>query len=290
MIAFLGAIVTIAFIVYLVLAIRSKKKGLPKAKQQFLIMWILLGGVILLTIIDPNKGQTMRSAQPEPAATSQEVAEAEPAQAATSTDTAQASETKKQNDDQQVASSTTKTETASEPVKATEDKETIYVESDTTTAQELDKEAVLTYTGILRGSTFIKDVNVGKNDISITFFSNFKQYKVANPQSEVRNNDYQDYFSTGDEINKILMEESTRLLKEFPAANEIKMTLPFDGDTYSIDLQEDAAKQFYGGVDFDTLKASDPTGGNAEWRVQISNKYFNESERQRFVSQFVKVQ
>lgn len=287
MIAFLGAIVTIAFIVYLVLTIRSKKKGSPKAKKQFRIMWILLGGVILLTIIDPNKGQTTRSAQPEQPAT-QEVAEAEPAQSANSTDTAQASETKKKNDDRQATSSTTKTETASEPVKATEGKETIYVEPDTTT-QTLNKEAVLTYAGILRGSPFIKDVNVGKNDISIAYFSSFKQYKAANPQSQITQNIYNDYFSTGDTINKILMEESTRLLKEFPAANEIKITLPFGGDTYSIDLKEDEAQQFYGGVDFDTLKTNDPIDGNAEWRAQIGDKYFNKADRQKFVDQFVQV-
>ncbi len=289
MLSFFGSMASIAFIVYLVLAIRSKKKGSPKAKQQFKIMWVSLAVVVLVGIINPNKAQTTQTAQPEQAAVSQsqEVAKAEPAQPTAATETT-TSETKKQSDDQQVASATNKTETASEPVKAAEGKETIYVDADTTT-QTLDKETVLAYAGILRGSSFIKDVNVGKNDISITFFSSFKQYKAANPQSQVTNSDYQDYFSTGDEINKILMEESTRLLKEFPAANEIKMTLPYGGDTYSIDLKKDEAEKFYGGVDFDTLKTSDPTGGNAEWRAQISNKYFNDSDRQRFVDQFVKV-
>ncbi|WP_411347500.1 hypothetical protein [Paenibacillus sp. WLX2291] len=280
MIGFLGAMITIGFIVYLVLAIRSRKKGSPKAKQQFRIMWILLGGVILLTIIDPNKGQTARITKPEQAATTHEVAEAEPAQDATSTNAGQLSEL---NDDQQATSSTT--EIASDPAKSTEGKENIYVE----TKQTLDKEAVLTYAGMLRGSPFIKDVNVGKNDISIAYFSSFKQYKAANPQSQATQSIYDDYFSTGDIIKKILMEESTRLLKEFPAANEIKMTVPFNGETYSIDLKEDEAKKFYGGVDFDTLKTSDPSDGNSQWRVQISDKYFNDADRKRFVDEFLKV-
>ncbi len=258
MIGFLGTLVTLAFLVYLVLAIRSRKKGSPKARQQFRIMWILLGGVVLLTIIDPNNGQTMRKAQHEQTVAVQEATQAEPAPSTTSSQSVQASKVETPSNAQPASSDTTET------------------------TQTLDKEAVLTYTSILRGSNFIKEVNVGKNTISITFFSSFKQYQAVNPQSEVTKNNYQDYFSTGDAINKILMEESTRLLKEFPAANLIKMTLPFDDKVYSVELTKEAAEKFYNGIDFSTLKSSNG------WSA-ISNNYFNDTDRQHFVDRFIKV-
>lgn len=153
----------------------------------------------------------------------------------------------------------------------------------------LDEQAVLDYTANMRGRVFLKEVQVSEHDISVSYHPGFKEYKAVNPDSVFTEEDYTNYFSSGDEINKIMMEESARLLKEFPAANEIKISLPFEGKTYSIDLQEDAAEAFFG-VDFDTLKASDPTGGNAEWRAQVSDKYFNEADRQRFVNEFVTVQ
>ncbi|WP_411349504.1 DUF2304 domain-containing protein [Paenibacillus sp. WLX2291] len=83
MIEFLISMVTIAFSVYLVLAIRSKRKGFPKAKKQFRIMWILLASLILLMIINPNKGQSTRSAQNEQPATKQETIQTEPEKANT---------------------------------------------------------------------------------------------------------------------------------------------------------------------------------------------------------------
>lgn len=155
--------------------------------------------------------------------------------------------------------------------------------------EALDQQAVLDYTANMRGRTFLKEVQVGEHDISVEYQPDFEAYKAENPQSMITEEDYVEYFSTGDEIHKIMMEESARLLKEFPAANEIKISLPFEGKTYSVDLQEDAAETFFD-VDFDTLKASDPTGGNAEWRAQVSDKYFNATDRQRFVDEFVTVQ
>lgn len=153
----------------------------------------------------------------------------------------------------------------------------------------LDKQAVFDYTANMRGGTFLKKVLVGEHDINVEYQPDFDSYKAENPQSMITEEEYIQYFSTDDQINKVMMEESARLLKEFPAANEIRISLPFEGNTYSVDLLENAAETFFD-VDFDTLKASDPTGGNAEWRAQVSDKYFNDIDRQRFVDEFVNVQ
>ncbi|MCM3206370.1 hypothetical protein [Paenibacillus illinoisensis] len=152
----------------------------------------------------------------------------------------------------------------------------------------LDKEAVIAYTANIRGRTFVKEVQVGDQDITIQFFKDYKEYMASNPQSKITEDDYADYLGTGDAIHKILMEESARLLKEFPAANEIKITVPFKNKTYSVDLKEEVAEKFFN-VDFNTLKTDNPEDGNEEWRAQVSDKYFNKKDRQKFVDEFVQV-
>lgn len=148
----------------------------------------------------------------------------------------------------------------------------------------LDQEAVLTYTANIRGRTFVKEVLVGDHNINVEFYDTYENYISANPQSSVSEEDYTNYFSTGDEINKILMEESSRLLKQFTSADTINIAVPFDGKTYSVDLDKSVAETYFD-VNFNALN-SDPES----WKSQLSSKYFNKNERQKFVDEFVKVQ
>lgn len=141
---------------------------------------------------------------------------------------------------------------------------------------------VLDYTANLTGKSFIKDVNVGTDNITVTFFETYQAYKEANPNSGITNEDYIDYFSTGDQINKLLMEETSRLFKQFPGAASIDMVIPFDGKIYSVALTQGEIEQFYN-VDFSTLTSNDI------WREKVSNPHFNKRDRQQFVEQFVQV-
>ncbi|WP_342436693.1 hypothetical protein NSS79_25675 [Paenibacillus sp. FSL L8-0436] len=146
----------------------------------------------------------------------------------------------------------------------------------------LSKDEVLKYTANLTGKTFIKEVTVGTDSISVNFFSDFKEYKDANPSSGITNEDYVDYFSTGDQINKLLMQETSRLFKQFPGAASVHMTLPYEGRTYSVALTKGEVESFYN-VDFNTLTS------NEIWRAKISDPHFNKQDRQKFVDKFVKV-
>ncbi|OKP97762.1 hypothetical protein [Paenibacillus sp. P46E] len=146
----------------------------------------------------------------------------------------------------------------------------------------LSKDEVLAYTANLTGKTFIKEVKVGTDSISVIFFKNFKEYKDANPNSGIKNEDYVNYFATGDQINKLLMQETSRLFKQFPGTATVDMTIPYDGKTYSVDLTKGAVESFYN-VDFSTLTS------NEIWREKISGPHFNKGDRQKFVEKFVTV-
>ncbi|WP_145148446.1 hypothetical protein [Paenibacillus xylanexedens] len=173
----------------------------------------------------------------------------------------------------------------SEVVTANEqvDKGDEEIKKETEKAQVLDKEAVLAYTANIRGRTFVKEVLVGDHNINVVFHDTFENYKSSNPESGVSEEDYVQYFATGDEINKILMEESLRLLKQFIDADNIVITVPFEGKTHSVDLKKSVAETYFN-VDFTTLN-SDPEA----WKSELSSKFFNKNDRQKFVDEFVQV-
>ncbi|MHA6529128.1 hypothetical protein [Paenibacillus sp. BAC0078] len=146
----------------------------------------------------------------------------------------------------------------------------------------LPKDEVLAYTANLTGKTFIKEVAVGTDSISVIFFKDFEEYKDANPNSGITNEDYVDYFATGDQINKLLMQETSRLFKQFPGTAKVDMTIPYDGKTYSVDLTKGEVESLYN-VDFSTLTS------NEVWREKISDPHFNKEDRQKFIDKFVTV-
>lgn len=147
----------------------------------------------------------------------------------------------------------------------------------------LSKDEVLAYTANLTGRTFIKEVKVGTDNISVIFFNDFNEYKDANQNSGLTEEDYIDYFSTGDQIHKLLMQETSRLFKQFPGTASVDMTLPYDGKTYSVDLTKGEIESFYN-VDFSRLTSDEV------WREKISDPHFNKSDRQKFADQFVTVE
>ncbi|OMD29159.1 hypothetical protein BJP48_18890 [Paenibacillus odorifer] len=150
------------------------------------------------------------------------------------------------------------------------------------TSEPLDKSKVLDYTINLTGKTFIKNVDVGEDSIEVNFFKDFKEYKKENTGSMISEDEYKEYFSTGDQINKILMEESSRLFKEFHGALSIGISIPFEGKTYSVSLTKEEVEKFYE-VDFNTLTSND------EWNGRISNPFFNDEDRELFVAKFVDI-
>lgn len=146
----------------------------------------------------------------------------------------------------------------------------------------LSADEVLAFTANLTGKTFIKDVIVGTDNITVTFFETYQAYKEANPTSGITNEDYIDYFSTGDQINKLLMEETSQLFAQFHGAASIDMVIPYDGKIYSVALTQGEIERFYN-VDFSTLAS------NGMWRENVSKPHFNKRDRQQFVEQFVQV-
>ncbi|PFD67314.1 hypothetical protein [Bacillus cereus] len=151
-------------------------------------------------------------------------------------------------------------------------------------AEEKQKEFT-SYAQNIRGGSFIKDMKLNNKDVEITFHDSFASYKSAKPDSNVTEEQYKQYFSTGDAIEKMFVSEPARLLRQFPDLNTVKMTLPFDGKTYSASLERTSLNSYLG-FKIEDLKVEDQS-----WSKKFNNQYvYNKSKRTEFFNHFVTIQ
>ncbi|MGG0722843.1 hypothetical protein ABE069_12130 [Bacillus mycoides] len=151
-------------------------------------------------------------------------------------------------------------------------------------AEEKQKEFV-SYAKNIRGSNFIKEMKLNNNEAEITFHDSFASYKSANPTSSNSEEQYKQYFSTGDAIEKMFVSEPARLLRQFPDLNAVKMTLPFEGKTYNINLDRKSLNTHLG-FKIEDLKVEDKS-----WVKKFNDPYvYDKTKRNAFFKKFVTVQ
>ncbi|MFF1992822.1 hypothetical protein ACFVWC_16400 [Bacillus mycoides] len=147
------------------------------------------------------------------------------------------------------------------------------------------QEAFASYANNIKGGTFIKDLKLNNTEAEVTFYDSFATYKAANADSTTTEEQYKQYFLTGGAIEKIFVSEPARLLRQFPGLNAIKMTLPFEGKTYSMNLDRDSLNTYIG------LKIEDLKTEDQSWQKKFNNPYvYNKAKRAEFFKKFVTVQ
>ncbi|AHV97289.1 hypothetical protein [Paenibacillus sabinae] len=146
----------------------------------------------------------------------------------------------------------------------------------------LPKSDVLAYSRQLKGSPYIRDVAVGTDNIEIHYFGSFAEFAQANPGTQKTKADYNEYFSSRDAINKILMEAPVQLFRQFPGTASIDISLPFSGKTYSVSLTKGSVEKFFN-TDLDGIETDE------QWAEQISGPYFNKEYRDQFAERYIKV-
>ncbi|MCU5631248.1 hypothetical protein OCB76_08955 [Bacillus cereus] len=143
----------------------------------------------------------------------------------------------------------------------------------------------ISYAQNIRGGNFIKDMKLNNKEAEITFHDSFASYKSTKPDSNVTEEQYKQYFSTGDAIEKIFVSEPSRLLRQFPDLDTVKMTLPFDGKTYSISLGRNSLNTYLG-FKIEDLKVEDKS-----WVKKFNDPYvYDKTKRTTFFKKFVTVQ
>ncbi|MGR5907544.1 hypothetical protein ACT7DL_10190 [Bacillus paranthracis] len=128
-------------------------------------------------------------------------------------------------------------------------------------------------------------MKLNNKEAEITFHDSFASYKSAKPDSNVTEEQYKQYFSTGNAIEKMFVSEPARLLRQFPDLNTVKMTLPFDGKTYSTNLDRDSLNTYLG-FKIEDLKVEDQS-----WNKKFNNPYVSDKAKRKVLfKKFVTVQ
>ncbi|MGK3612156.1 hypothetical protein [Bacillus cereus] len=150
--------------------------------------------------------------------------------------------------------------------------------------EEKQKEFI-SYAQNIRVGNFIKDVKLNNKEAEITFYYSFTSYKSTKPDSNVTEEQYKQYFSTGDAIEKMFVSEPARLLRQFPDLNTVKMTLPFDGKTYTTSLDRNSLNTYLG-FKIEDLKVEDKS-----WVKKFNDPYvYDKTKRKAFFNKFITVQ
>lgn len=142
----------------------------------------------------------------------------------------------------------------------------------------------MNYARNITGSAFIKNISLADNYSVINFYSSFYEYKNNNHNSLITKKAYKEYFKIDKKIEKIFVIENVRLLRQFPTLFGAKMTLQFDGKTYSIDIDRASLNEYLG------FKVEDLKKEDDSWTVGFVNPIgYDDKKRKEFMNKFGKV-
>lgn len=130
----------------------------------------------------------------------------------------------------------------------------------------------------LRAGESIKNVELNSDKATISYVSNFKEYKELNPQSSLTESELKSYWESGDSIEKALIDGSVRIMRKFEFINEVKIILPYNKKTYEISVNKSDLEKFIG-TDFKSIIEN--------WNKKFSEPYVYDSNgRQLFFKRF----
>lgn len=140
------------------------------------------------------------------------------------------------------------------------------------------------YAKNLRGGPFIKSISLKDNKGIIEYFGSYEEFKAAKQNSPLKKEDYASYFDTADAIDKLLVSEPVRLLRQFPSLEAVSMYLPYEGKTYSIKLKRQEVNEYLG---FKVEKLSTSDGS---WNEKFVDPIvYDERNREKFLDAFLKI-
>jgi hypothetical protein len=130
----------------------------------------------------------------------------------------------------------------------------------------------------LRAGGSVKEVKLTDGKAEITYVKDYEEYKKLQPQSAVTEADLKAYWDSGSAIKKALNDGSVRIMRKLDFVNEVKITLPYDGKTYSIDVSKSELEKFLG-MPFKSVLN--------DWDNTFSNPYvYSDTGREKFFSKF----
>ncbi len=139
------------------------------------------------------------------------------------------------------------------------------------------------YAPNLKGGPFITEAEIVNQNEAVITYADFATLKKAKPETGMTEADTKNYWESGDAINKALMEEPIRLLKEFPELHKVKVTLNY-GKKYTTEIDRATIEEYL------KVNLAETKTDKDKWRNEIVNKFFTKEERAKYIEKFVKAE
>lgn len=144
--------------------------------------------------------------------------------------------------------------------------------------KETELEQLKTEASRLKGGGSIKSVELQNGKAKITYVKNYTEYKKLNPQSGLTENNLNEYWSSGDAIQKALVDGSVRLMKKLNFVEEVEIILPFKTKIHRIDVEKKELEKFIG-KDFSKITNT--------WTKSFIDPYvYDKNGREKFLRKF----
>jgi len=147
--------------------------------------------------------------------------------------------------------------------------------------EKAELEAFNNYVKILNGSSFIKSAELTDGKATIAYTSSYDEYKSINPNSKVTLEQYNNYWETGDAVNKTLMDIPVRLMCQFTSINKVSVTLLSNNKQYTVALDRSTAEKYF------SLNLNDLQPKEVFTEKFVNQYVYNKDERAKFAKQFI---
>lgn len=148
------------------------------------------------------------------------------------------------------------------------------------------------YVKNIHGNTFMKDGTLKDGVVTIRYYSDYQEYKKANPKSNVDAQTFSTYWSGSQNTQKRLeinltkgFTESLRLVRLYPEIKKVDIEIPVRSYTYKFEATTEEIEQFFN-ADLDALRKAYQKG-NASLSEYIDPVILKDSKRKEFLDTFV---
>ncbi|PLS18946.1 hypothetical protein CVD28_00670 [Bacillus sp. M6-12] len=146
-------------------------------------------------------------------------------------------------------------------------------------------------TNELEGTDFVKSVRYDSLNGYMEFLDSYEEFQTAYPDVKLTKETYDAYFNDEVNVQKMLVHESVRMLRNNPDTETLFVTLTTNTTAYKMELKYEELTKFLG-FDVRTLIEEENLSETEDaWKQQFVEKYVNNEEgRTNFFQTFVKVE
>jgi hypothetical protein len=118
-----------------------------------------------------------------------------------------------------------------------------------------------------------------EDKLIIFFYNSYQEFREDKNTTQITEEDYQEYF-TQNTIEKILVGEPARIMREFPFIDSVEIKMP----KYATEIKRDLLNEFLG------FRIEQTSVFDGTWRSQFSDVYiYNKTKRKQFITEFVNI-